>query len=438
MTANPCHTGLPRIALAAACIAVVLLSSCVETSSSAPLTMTGGRSTGSGLAAFHQALAALEAGRTQRVNIVQIGDSHTAGDHFSGRLRELFQARFGDAGRGMLPPGSPFPYWRPYQVHVEQRGRWEVLSSNKRDYAPVPYGLSGFVLRSRTTDAAITLTADTASTAEVTFFRQPSGGHIDALIDGTRVGDIDTRGAAWQMDRQSFPARAGRTFELRVRGDGQADIADWSVYRRDRGVTLSNHGFVGASVGLMDRWDAANVAAELRQLSPALIILAFGTNEGFDPVDTLGDYGAILEARIVQLKAAAPGASIVVVGPPDADRLPDYCGVRGPARDTLRCVPLSATEAQDYSRLLARRDRSLCRWHTPAGIGLVRQQQRQVAARTGALFWDWSAVQGGDCGADRWAHEELGHRDRVHMMESGYARSADRLLATLMKDYRRR
>ena len=39
---------------------------------------------------------------------MQIGDSHTANDSFSGRLRELFQARFGDAGRGVLPPGVPY------------------------------------------------------------------------------------------------------------------------------------------------------------------------------------------------------------------------------------------------------------------------------------------------------------------------------------------
>ena len=426
-------TGLPRLALAG-CTVAMLLSSCIETSSSAPKAVAGGS-----LAAFHQALASLEAGRTQRVNIVQIGDSHTAGDRFTGRLRELLQARFGDAGRGMLPPGAPFPYWRPDQVHVEQQGRWEVLSSNKRDYPQAPYGLSGFVLRSRSAGAAIALTADRAfDSAEVTFFRQPSGGHIDVLVDGARVGDIDTRGRAWQMDRASFPAREGTRFELRVRGDGQADIADWSVYRRDRGVTLSSHGFVGANVGLMDRWDTANVAAELRQLAPALIILAFGTNEGFDPADTLADYGSILEARIGQLKAAAPGASIVVVGPPDADRLPDYCGARGPARDGVRCAPLSPAEAQDYDRLLARRDRSLCRWHPPAGLALVREQQRQVAARTGAFFWDWSAVQGGACGADRWTHEDLERRDHVHMTESGYARSADRLRDVLMKDYRRR
>ena len=130
------------------------------------------------------------------------------------------------------------------------------------------------------------------------------------------------RGPAWRWTAPSFPAPRGTSFELRVRGDGQVDIADWSVYRRDRGVTLSSHGFVGASIGLTDRWNAANVTAELRQLSPALIILAFGTNEGFDPVDALGDYGSTLESRINHLKAEVPGASIVVIGPPTPSGCP--------------------------------------------------------------------------------------------------------------------
>ncbi|MEY0159650.1 hypothetical protein AB7W30_24460, partial [Providencia manganoxydans] len=36
--------------------------------------------------------------RRQRVHIVQLGDSHTAADFFSGKLRERFQADYGNGG----------------------------------------------------------------------------------------------------------------------------------------------------------------------------------------------------------------------------------------------------------------------------------------------------------------------------------------------------
>jgi hypothetical protein len=98
-----------------------------------PALVRSGRVTGpplEQLAQFHRRLHELKAGRIKRLTILQIGDSHTEAEHFSGHLRALFQARFGNAGRGMLAPGSPVAYWRPSQVRAEQSGKWQVFTSN--------------------------------------------------------------------------------------------------------------------------------------------------------------------------------------------------------------------------------------------------------------------------------------------------------------------
>ncbi len=435
----------PLLRLAACLSAALLLvmSGCV--SHGQPSDASGGPNVaraaapGGPLGNLHRALANLSAGRSDRVSIVMIGDSHTAGEHFSGRLRELFQDRFGNAGRGMMPPGYPFPYWRPYQVEVGQKGAWTVLSSNKVDYPQLPFGLSGFITRSRRRDDTMTLTADSQfDSVDIGFFRQANGGHLLVSIDGRRVDDIDTRGPAWQLTRKSISTNGARSLELRTRGDGIVDVADWAVWRRDRGVTLSSFGFSGAEIGIIDHWNASNLARQLHELAPALIILAFGTNEGFRPPVDLGDYQSLYESRLAQLRAMVPTASIVVVGPPDANRLPDFCGIRGPRRETIGCRPLSEAEAADYSALMAHRDRRLCRWHTPAGIALVREAQIQASHRQGAFFWDWSSVQGGACGADRWVPQQLQRADHVHMFESGYGLSAERLFDELMRGYRGR
>ena len=194
--------------------------------------------TAQSLASFQRSLEQLRAGKLERVTILQIGDSHTAGDHFSGRLRDLFQEKFGNAGRGMMPAGYPFPYWRPYQVEVAQKGGWTVLSSNRTDYPQVPYGLSGFITRSQRRDDTMTLQAKEGGafdTVDIDFFRQPRGGHVIVTIDGRRVDDIDTSGPAYELARKSYAVSASNSLELRTRGDGTVDIADWAIYRRERG-----------------------------------------------------------------------------------------------------------------------------------------------------------------------------------------------------------
>jgi lysophospholipase L1-like esterase len=391
------------------------------------------------LAQFQRRLADLQAGRLQRLTILQIGDSHTEAEHFSGRLRMLFQARFGNAGRGMLAPGAPVPYWRPSQVRAEQSGKWQVLSSNKTDHADLPFGLSGFVVRGADKADVMTLASTddhSFDTVEIGYYRKPDGGTIELAVDGKPIGEIATRGDTYAMARQSFRlASAGHRLELRPRGNGSVDIADWAVYRDDRGVVLTSHGFSGAQVGIMDRWDWKTVAVQLAEIDPSLIVLAFGTNEGYAPKTRLQSYESRLEARIEALRRAAPNASIVLVSGPDANRIPKYCGGNGAQHDQITCLPLTEREVSDYDGLLARSDRSLCRWHTPGSYDLVRDAQRAVAGRTGVYFWDWLELQGGKCGAYRWEREGLVHKDRVHMKKDGYWRSADALYAVLMRGF---
>jgi len=420
---------------------VLAVAGCVATGQGADPMVEQAQASSQSLASFQRSLEQLRAGKLERVTILQIGDSHTAGDHFSGRLRDLFQEKFGNAGRGMMPAGYPFPYWRPYQVEVAQKGSWTVLSSNRTDYPQVPYGLSGFITRSQRRDDTMTLQAKEGNafdTVDIDFFRQPRGGHVIVSIDGRRVDDLDTSGRAYELSRKSYAVNASSSLELRTRGDGVVEIADWAVYRRERGVALSSHGFVGAEIGLLDRWNWTNVTKQLHEMSPTLIVLAFGTNEGFGPPDRLGDYQSIYESRLAQFRQSLPGASIVVVGPPDADRLPDYCNIRGASRETVGCRPLSSAEAADYAQLLRSRSRSLCQWHPPAGLALVKAAQQQAARRYGAYFWDWASVQGGACGADRWVGQGLQRSDHVHMYEAGYQTSADQLFTELLRGYRGR
>ena len=128
----------------------------------------------------------------------------------------------------------------------------------------------------------------------------------------------------------------------------------------------------------MDAWDQALLHQDIAHLAPSLIMLAFGTNEGFRDNIDLATYAADFAARLHDLHAAAPDAALLVIGPPDGDR-----------RACKR-----------------KRHRSPCgdaNWTEPPKLDAIREAQRRVAAQQGAYFWDWQAAMGGACSMMRWA-----------------------------------
>src|SRR5271156_4284717 len=101
----------------------------------------------SGLASFFYDLERLQAGQLAHVRILQLGDSHTAGDVFSGYLRSRFHERFGDSGRGMMPPGYTYRGLRQTEVKVTQSRGWVIHDSLKASDLG-PFGISGFLATS--------------------------------------------------------------------------------------------------------------------------------------------------------------------------------------------------------------------------------------------------------------------------------------------------
>jgi lysophospholipase L1-like esterase len=389
-----------------------------------------------------ESLDALEHGLIPTVTIVQLGDSHTAGDRFSGRLRELFQARFGNAGRGMLAPGVPFDGFRPTQVAVSAVG-WVPIGSwpGKR---PGPFGLTGFQAQATQPGDVMTIEPrDEGGFDQVSlgFVRQPGGGGLVVRADGAELARIPTDSPTPASDLVEIdPGRNVRRIELAPAGDGPVKLLSWATARKTPGVIWDSHGVSGSTLSILDRWDRETMAQELAQRAPAAIVLAFGTNEGFDDGLTAEGYSADLERQITRLREMAPDAAILLIGPPDGERLPARCP--GAMRADVRygCAPLTAAEERAYAALFQtkRPKANACRWHEPPRLALVRRVQAEIAAKTGSALWDWSSLMGETCGLHRWTQTEppLARLDHVHLTVDGYARSAEALFDTLMQAYR--
>jgi lysophospholipase L1-like esterase len=356
----------------------------------------------------------------RRLTILQLGDSHTAADFFTGRVRERLQAVYGTGGAGYIVPGVPHPGVRSALFKDEASDGWEYEALQKSVDLKRFY-LSGFNAVAHRAGAAITLTARGLGFdgLDVAFLRQPGGGHAQVLVDGEVTGEINLDGAAGQRAILSAPwseggAHAIHEIAVRSTTDAPVTVTGIHVERDGDGVSYLSLGFPGATVQVLQKLNATNLSDDLRRLAPDIIVLAFGTNEGFNDALDIGAYAAEYQSVIDKLRSSRPNARLVLIGPPDGARASNACGDPG-----HECPPAMRTDAASASH---------CRLETPPKLALVREAQRRLAEKNGAAFWDWSSVMPGPCGAQTWAAATpaLMAHDFVHMTVEGYRLSADK------------
>lgn len=362
-----------------------------------------------GLQKFYTALDAVKSGRRKTpVNILHLGDSHIALDHMTGVLRARWQAEFGDAGRG-LPPGVAYPYYAPQSYSVTMSGPWDVASSLKAS-ADGPFGIAGFRVSSASTAAEIKLqTAREINAVEIDAVGEPASGSLLLRIDDAAPLRLSTRNALPGLVRLHVPAAAAHRVSLSPAGDGPIALLGWAMLTGKPGIRYDSYGISGATVDVIDHWDAAIVDEQVRRLAPDLIMLGYGTNEGFNDRLDIKAYAARFEALIERLKRLAPEASIAVLGSFDGAR---------------RARPGDVKTCGDG-------------WATPLKLGPLREVQRLVAQRTGAAFFDSSRVMGSACGMEQWvrATPPLAWPDHVHLRSEGARRAGAALWTDLMGAY---
>src|SRR5258705_10885754 len=118
---------------------------------------------GPSLDALFTGLAAAERGGRSdpaaRVLWLFFGDSHTAGDSLTSRLRVTLQSKFGDAGRGLVAAGKPpTRYYYQRDIHYGATGRWKAAVGGHKGDAE-PYGVAGLRVFGQTKGAQLRVEA---------------------------------------------------------------------------------------------------------------------------------------------------------------------------------------------------------------------------------------------------------------------------------------
>jgi lysophospholipase L1-like esterase len=358
------------------------------------------------LAPFFQALDALKTGDAAEskrvVRILHFGDSHTASDFLTGRLRQLFQESYGDAGPGLLLPARP---WRGYQHEGVQQefGRdWPAVSL--RDGEPdAKVGLPGVALsipkgdrlliRSPLADFRLHVLGPQGEMPAVEIAGGDTGSDTPMPV-GLQEDDRLSLGDG-RVVRILGPAPPAKIEGLTIALPEESRLLGVDARSGRAGVLYDELGLNGAMLLDLERWDPAVRQFLLRVVQPSLLVLAYGTNDmgrmDFDPAE----YRARTARLLAALKTES-GAPILVVGPPDRD---------------------------------LRRQRA----NPKANASAVIAALRGASLESGCAFWDARKAMGGQGAIQRWRKQGLARRDLVHFTAAGYRKLGEMIHRALLE-----
>lgn len=347
---------------------------------------------------FAQALQDLDAGQRPRpVRVLWLGDSHTAADYWSGRVRSLLWARHAPGGPGYVRLG--LASYRHDQAVVWRSGRFRIQPESPARRAPQDDGVFGLGgIRASPIAEPVRLSVKVARAAlrgsarfTVLFDLNGGGAWVASLgaskvtlkkpTDGSSVAGSPIR-------RLELVGSAEDTLHLAtIRGKPRfyGVIVEGSV----PGVVLDTLGIDGARLATTLAWSEPAFTAEVMARRPDLAVIAYGTNEAFDGL-RVSAYEEQLALLVGRIRRGAPDVDCLVLGPPDA---------------------------LDPSGVSAVR------------VALIGAAYQRAAAELGCAFVSAQALMGGPGSYAEWmrAAPPLATGDRVHYTAKGYRRLGELL-----------
>jgi lysophospholipase L1-like esterase len=332
------------------------------------------------------------------LRILHYGDSHTAADEWTADIRNRFQEKFGDGGSGYSLIGRPYAGYRRFDVRSGSTKGWHTEGLVGKTPGDGIYGLGGISMSTKSPRESVYLLAD-GQQFELFYLQQPGGGAIQIYDNGTPVERISTEGvpAPGYYHYEGVPGQ--HKFEVETLDPAPVRLFGW-VAENSRGVTYEELGINGATATTPLNWDPETMRSNIERRNPALIVLAYGTNEAGRKDWTLESYRDTFVDLIGRFRKAAPTATILIIGPPD--------------------------------RYIRNRAKG---WVPMDNIDMIVEAQEQAAASTGCAFWDLRAKMGGKGAMREWVLAGMAQADYVHFTGPGYRMIGDAVFRDLMSQY---
>lgn len=328
---------------------------------------------------------------TEPVHVLQFGDSHTASDDWVQSMRTEFQGEYGSGGPGFVIAGMPRGY-RRLDIKGQNSTGW-VIEGTVGHPGDERHGLAGMSLTARGPGETISIVAS-AGKLTLLFLSQPGGGAFALEVDGQPLRAVNTDGELSTGTVDLSPTPGEHAYSLRTLSSEPVRVFGW-VSENPTGVTWETLGINGARASMILDWDGALWTEQMKERDPALVILAYGTNESVSPSWTVEKYRETLFKAVTRVKETVPNAAVLLVGPPDCGR--------------LRPFP---------------------------HLEQIIEIQKYVAGKTGIAFWDWRQHMGG-VGSDQvWVRAGLQEPDYIHLTFGGYRQLGQTLASELELEYR--
>jgi len=365
---------------------------------------------------WYRRLAAAERGGSDAVaRALMYGESTNATDRVSGKLRELLQRRFGDAGKGFVPIAPGWPAQGHRHVEWDHEGRWRTWVVNRRNGPLDRYGLGGVIATNRHEGAkALFATVDDSpvgnrvSRYELFYQAWPGGGDVALRVDGGAHREISTRSDTVADRVHAIEVSDGpHLLEVEAASPSEEVRLYGVVMERDRpGVVVDGLMLVGAFTRVLLQFDQEHWARQIELRQPDLMVFWMGGNDavskttGFSSSRYVDQYSTALS----RARRGRPEASCLVVGVLDAAERRD-----GHVR-TLRRIPR------------------------------VVDAQRQAALGAGCAFFDLFEAAGGHGTMRRWRHTSprYAEGDYEHLTVAGAEHVGEMLYEELMRGYQAR
>ena len=360
------------------------------------------------LAAFY---AALDSVSTMPVRIVHYGDSQIEEDRITNILREQWQKAYGGGGVGLLPLHQTIPtrtirQWLSINdvAQTAQGGPKRHLVYGPRSMRLAEgddYGVMGQV--------AVMDSTLVAGSEDIVLHIEP----IDKkrhphnyfnrlrLLADSLSGYILAQDTTLYFQRSDLPSLitlpdSTTQCELHLHGKGHVYAV---LLETPTGVMVDNIPMRGCSGNIFTRIDSVQLRDFYRDTNTRLIILQFGGNmipQTENPSTISGYVRSTLRQQVRYIRACAPQASILFIGPSDMSTRIDG------EMTTYPLVPY-------MDRLL-----------------------RKMAAEEQIAYWSMYDAMGGKDSMVRWVENGLAGSDYVHFTRSGANNIGKKLYNWLM------